>query len=118
MLLAGDVASMEKTVQTNVRVAEIDRVLIVTLAQRLRHEPGFRERLKALVEDDADSDLVERVKALEQQVGRLASGAIVMPRSAPRVVSAAGARRSTAPAKDETAKAAWTPLGPPTGART
>lgn len=103
---------MEKTVQTNVRVAEIDRVLIVTLAQRLRHEPGFRERLKALVDDDADNDLVERVKALEQQVSRLASGAIVMPRSAPRLVGA-GARRNTAPAKGESAKAPPAPLGPP-----
>jgi hypothetical protein len=83
---------MEKTVQTNVRVAETDRVLIITLAQRLRHEPGFRERLKALVEDDADSGLVERVKKLEQEVSRLLSGAIVIPRAAPQPPS-----RSAAP---------------------
>ena len=83
---------MEKTVQTNVRVAEIDRVLIVTLAQRLRHEPGFRDRLRALLDTDAKSDLVERVKALEQQVSRLASGAIVMPRSAPPRATTPGAR--------------------------
>lgn len=76
---------MDKTVQTNVRVAEIDRVLIINLAQRLRHEPGFRDRVKALLDGEADSGLVERVKKLEQEVSRLLSGAIVMPRSAPRV---------------------------------
>ncbi len=82
---------MEKTVQTNVRVAEIDRVLIVTLAQRLRHEAGFRERVKSFLETDSDSDLPERVKKLEQEVGRLSSGAIVMPRSAPRTAGGPGA---------------------------
>jgi hypothetical protein len=76
---------MEKTVQTNVRVAATDRVLIITLAQRLRHEPGFRERVRALLDGDADHAITERVKKLEQQVSRLLSGAIVMPRSAPRV---------------------------------
>ncbi len=76
---------MDKTVQTNVRVAETDRVLIVTLAQRLRNDPGFRERVKALLENDSDSALGERVKTLEQQVRWLLSGAIVVPRAAPRI---------------------------------
>ena len=78
---------MDKTVQTNVRVAEIDRTLIINLAQRLRHQPGFRDRVKALLNDEADGSLAERVKKLEQQVSRLLSGAIVMPRSAPRIAS-------------------------------
>ena len=37
---------MDKTVQTNVRVAQSDRTLIVTLAQRLRNDPEFREQVK------------------------------------------------------------------------
>lgn len=75
---------MGKTVQTNVRVAESDRVLILSVAQRLRNDPGFRERVTALLASDGDSVLAERVKKLEQQVSWLVSGAIVMPRSAPR----------------------------------
>ncbi|HEY3917417.1 MAG TPA: hypothetical protein VGL83_06475 [Stellaceae bacterium] len=82
---------MDKTVQANVRVGEADRVLIVTLAQRLRNDPGFHDRLKALLENDGDASLVERVKKLEQQVSWLLSGAIVVPRSAPRVVAGVGA---------------------------
>ncbi|HLI20746.1 MAG TPA: hypothetical protein VKV32_06500 [Stellaceae bacterium] len=85
---------MEKTVQTNVRVAESDRALIVALAQRLRREPGFRERLKALLDDGkAGSDLAERVRKLEQEISRLSSGAIVMPRSAPRRAAGPGVSR-------------------------
>jgi hypothetical protein len=75
---------MDKTVQTNVRVAPSDRALIVTLAQRLRNEPGFRDRVKALLDDSPGSMLSDQVKKLEQQVGWLLSGAIVMPRLAPR----------------------------------
>lgn len=78
---------MDKTVQTNVRVAEDDRLLIVALAQRLRNEPGFRDRLKGLLDSDDDTVLGERVKKLEKQVSWLLSGAIVVPRSVPRMVT-------------------------------
>jgi hypothetical protein len=81
---------MEKTVQTNVRVAQSDRALIVTLAQRLRSDPGFRDQVQALLDDNHGSVLADRVKKLEQQVGWLLSGAIVMPRSTPRVAASAG----------------------------
>ena len=81
---------MDKTVQTNVRVAQGDRTLIVTLAQRLRNEPGFRDQVKALLDDSRGGVLSDRVKKLEQQVGWLLSGAIVMPRSAPRLATPAG----------------------------
>jgi hypothetical protein len=81
---------MDKTVQTNVRVAQSDRTLIVTLAQRLRSEPGFRDQVKALLDDGRGAVLSDRVKKLEQQVGWLLSGAIVMPRSAPRLATPAG----------------------------
>jgi len=86
---------MEKTVQTNVRVAQSDRTLIVTLAQRLRNEPGFREQVRALLDDGRSLALSDRVKKLEQQVGRLISGAIVMPRSTPRVAGGPGRAGST-----------------------
>lgn len=75
---------MEKTVQANVRVAEADRALIVTLARRLRTDSGFRERVKILLEDGNDSTLSDRIKKLEQQVSWLLSGAIVVPRATPR----------------------------------
>jgi hypothetical protein len=81
---------MNKTVQTNVRVAQSDRALIVTLAQRLRNDPGFRDQVKALLDDSHGSVLSDRVKKLEQEVGRLLSGAIVMPRSTPRLATPAG----------------------------
>jgi hypothetical protein len=78
---------MDKTVQTNVRVVETDRVVIINLAQRLRTEAGFRDRLRAFLEDDSGSALADRVKNLEQQVSYLLSGAIVVPRSNPRVAA-------------------------------
>ncbi len=81
---------MDKTVQTNVRVAQSDRTLIVTLAQRLRNDPEFREQVKALLDDGRGSAISDRVKKLEQQVGWLLSGAIVMPRSAPRLATPPG----------------------------
>ena len=81
---------MEKTVQTNVRVAQSDRALIVTLAQRLRSDPGFRGQVQALLDDNHGSVLADRVKKLEQQIGWLLSGAIVMPRSTPRLAAPAG----------------------------
>jgi hypothetical protein len=93
---------MEKTVQTNVRVVEADRALIVTLAQRLRGDPNFRAQVKALLDNDADSLLAERVKKLEQQVNWLLSGAIVMPRSAPRLAHAPSHGSARRPHSDNT----------------
>lgn len=72
------------TVQTNVRVAEGDKPLIVAVAARLRTDPGFRERLAALLQDRASPLLEDRIKELEQQVSWLLSGAIVVPRATPR----------------------------------
>ncbi len=72
------------TVQTNVRVAESDRVLIVQVAQKLRSDPDFRLRLAALLEDQPSPVLEERIKMLEQQVSWLLSGAIVVPRAPAR----------------------------------
>ena len=71
------------TIQVNVRVEEADRPLLVALAQKLRGDDGFRERFAAFLADDGYSALAERVRTLEQQVQRLASGAIVVPRSTP-----------------------------------
>jgi hypothetical protein len=81
---------MDKKVQTNVRVAPNDRALIVTMAQRLRSDPGFRDQVKALLDDSRAAVLSDRVKKLEEQVGWLLSGAIVMPRSAPRLAAPGG----------------------------
>jgi hypothetical protein len=75
---------MDKTIQTNVRVNEDDKPLIVALARRLRSEPGFRDRVAALLADGQDVLLAERIKKLEQQVSWLLSGAIVVPRTTPR----------------------------------
>ena len=71
-----------ETVQTNVRVAEGDRPLIVQVALKLRSDPAFRERLAALLDDQPNALLEERLKMLEQQVTWLLSGAIVVPRTA------------------------------------
>jgi len=73
-----------ETVQTNVRVAESDRPLIVQVALKLRSDPAFRDRLAALLEDQPSVLLDERIKTLEQQVSWLLSGAIVVPRTANR----------------------------------
>jgi hypothetical protein len=62
------------TVQTNVRVVPGDKPLIRGIAARLRIEPRFRERLKALLEEDPAPALQERIERLEQQVGWLLSG--------------------------------------------
>jgi hypothetical protein len=72
------------TVQTNVRVAERDKSLIIQVAQRLRTDPEFRDRLAALLADQAGSAVLDRIKALEQQVSWLLSGAIVVPRNGMR----------------------------------
>lgn len=81
---------MDKTVQTNVRVSEADHGLIVGLAQRLRSEPAFRDRLKRLLDSADETVLGDRVKKLEQQVSWLLSGAIVVPRAAARVIAGPG----------------------------
>lgn len=81
-----DGATTDKTVQTNVRVSAADHGLIVSLAQRLRSEPAFRDRLRLLLDNDDDTVLGDRVKKLERQVSWLLSGAIVVPRSVPRMV--------------------------------
>jgi hypothetical protein len=72
-----------KTVQTNVRVAPEDKPLILGIAQRLRAEPGFREKLVALLEDRSGPAVSERIEKLEEQVAWLKSGAIVVPRPTP-----------------------------------
>jgi len=79
------------TVQTNVRVAESDRQLIVQVAQKLRSDADFRERLAALLADQPGVFLDERIKKLEQQVSWLLSGAIVVPRSGNRAAPPASA---------------------------
>jgi hypothetical protein len=87
------------TVQTNVRVAESDRTLIVQVAQKLRGDPEFRLRLAALLEDQPSPILEERIKMLEQQVSWLLSGAIVVPRAPARPTSPAPAVPKMPPAK-------------------
>jgi hypothetical protein len=87
------------TVQTNVRVAESDKPLIIQVAARLRSDAEFRCRLAALLEDQAGAALAERIKALEQQVSWLLSGAIVVPRSATRAVQPPPPALSRLPAK-------------------
>ncbi|HZB93599.1 MAG TPA: hypothetical protein VE397_19275 [Stellaceae bacterium] len=80
-----------ETVQTNVRVAEADKPLILQVAQRLRGDPDFRDRLAALLEDVACAGMQERLKKLEQEVSWLLSGAIVVPRAPARLAQAAPA---------------------------
>jgi len=73
-----------KTIQTNVRVAPEDKEVILGIAARLRSEPGFREKLVALLNDRAGPAVTERLDKLEEQVAWLQSGAIVVPRGTPR----------------------------------
>ncbi|MGO8919832.1 MAG: hypothetical protein ACLQJR_28365 [Stellaceae bacterium] len=87
------------TVQTNVRVAESDRQLIVQVAQKLRSDADFRERLAALLADQPGILLDERIKKLEQQVSWLLSGAIVVPRATTRPAPPAPALPKMAPPK-------------------
>jgi len=77
-----------KSVQTNVRVAESDKALILAAARRLRLEPSFRDRMKALVDEPGDLTVLDRIKKLEQQVSWLLSGAIVVPRRGLRPLGA------------------------------
>lgn len=81
-LQLGDSAqAASDTVQTNVRVAELDKPLVLQVAQRLRSDAAFREKLAALLDDHACAGMEERIKKLEQQVSWLLSGAIVVPRA-------------------------------------
>lgn len=75
------------TVQTNVRVAEGDKPLILMVASRLRADPGFGAKLAALLEDQAAPLVEDRIKKLEQQVSWLLSGAIVVPRTTQRAAA-------------------------------
>jgi ATP phosphoribosyltransferase regulatory subunit HisZ len=63
------------TVQTNVRVPLGDKPLVRAVAARLRIEPRFRERLKALIEEDPTPALQQRIERLEEQVEWLLSSA-------------------------------------------
>jgi len=80
-----------QTVQTNVRVAESDKRLVIEVAQRLRGDAGFRARLEALLQDRASAGQEERIKKLEQQVNWLLSGAIIVPRAPVRPLQPTGA---------------------------
>jgi hypothetical protein len=72
-------------IQTNVRVAEADKPLVLQVAQQLRSDPGFRDKLAALLQDHVCAGMEERIKKLEQQVSWLLSGAIVVPRAPARL---------------------------------
>jgi len=72
-----------KTIQANVRVAPEDKAVITGIASRLRSEPGFRDKLVALLNDRAGPGVAQRLDKLEEQVARLESGAIVVPRAKP-----------------------------------
>jgi hypothetical protein len=78
-----------ENVQTNVRVAEADKPLVLQVAQQLRSDPAFRDKLAALLQDHVCDGMEERIKKLEQQVSWLLSGAIVVPRAPARLGQAA-----------------------------
>jgi hypothetical protein len=59
------------TVQTNVRVNPSDKPLVRAIAARLRIEPRFRERLKALIDEDPAPALAARLERVEALVDRL-----------------------------------------------
>jgi hypothetical protein len=59
------------TVQTNVRVNPSDKPLVRAVAARLRIEPRFRERLKALIDEDPTPALAARLERVEALVDRL-----------------------------------------------
>jgi hypothetical protein len=59
------------TVQTNVRVNPGDKPLVRAIAARLRVEPRFRERLKALIEEDPMPAFEARLERVEALVERL-----------------------------------------------
>jgi len=59
------------TVQTNVRVNPGDKPLVRAIAARLRIEPRFRDRLKALIDEDPSPALEARLERVEALVDRL-----------------------------------------------
>ncbi|HUB94434.1 MAG TPA: hypothetical protein VL993_00865 [Stellaceae bacterium] len=59
------------TVQTNVRVTPGDKPLVRAIAARLRIEPRFRERLKALIDEDPAPAFEARLERVEALVDRL-----------------------------------------------
>jgi hypothetical protein len=59
------------TVQTNVRVNPSDKPLVRAIAARLRLEPRFRERLRALIDEDPTPALAARLDRVEALVDRL-----------------------------------------------
>ena len=63
------------TVQTNVRVPPSDKPVVRAIAARLRTDPRFRERLKAVLDQDPSPALEARIEWLEEQVRRLLAGA-------------------------------------------
>jgi hypothetical protein len=75
------------TVQTNVRVPPGDKPLVRAVAVRLRIEPRFRDRLKALIEEDPTPALQQRIERLEEQVEVLLAGADGTRRALPPLVS-------------------------------
>jgi hypothetical protein len=86
-----------KTYQTNVRVEFADRPLIRMIAARLRAEPGFRDRLKSLLDEDVHSDLLERIERLEQRLDALAGGAGEFGRARPELTKTVPTRRVVLP---------------------
>jgi len=62
------------TVQTNVRVPPGDKPVVRAIAARLRTDPRFRDRLKAVLDEDPSPALEARIEWLEEQVRRLLSG--------------------------------------------
>jgi hypothetical protein len=62
------------TVQTNVRVPPSDKPVVRAIAARLRTDPRFRDRLKAVLDEDPSPALEARIEWLEEQVRRLLAG--------------------------------------------
>jgi hypothetical protein len=81
------------TVQTNVRVPPGDKPLVRAVAARLRLEPRFRDRLKALIEEDPTPALQQRIERLEEQVELLLSATDGTRRVLPPLVSSDGRPR-------------------------
>jgi len=75
------------TVQTNVRVHPEDQPLLRAVASRLRAEPHFRNRLKALLEEDPSGAAQHRLELLEERVAWLL-GIVGQPRPSFRVAPA------------------------------
>ncbi len=59
------------TVQTKLRVKPGDKPLVRAIAARLRIEPRFRDRLKALIDEDPSPAIEARLERVEALVDRL-----------------------------------------------